>query len=75
MAVASIILEGPVAIPRFLKARCATIKSGVTIKIPRRSVENHENQNSAEAIGLTALAIVALQTHPITAESENHIKC
>ena len=46
---------------------------GVTIKMPSRSVENHENQKTKDGVALKTVAIVALQKVPIAAAAVNQI--
>jgi hypothetical protein len=41
-------------------ALAAIMISGVTSRIPSKSVENHENQNTAELAGTNSVAIDAL---------------
>jgi len=42
--------------------------------MPRRSVENQENQKSIDEIGVAATAIVALNADPVVAAKQNQTK-
>ena len=63
----------PIAAP--VRTALAPIMArGVTISMPRRSVENQESQKSIDETGATTSAIVALNAAPIAAAEQNQTK-